>query len=112
MTRPRSTEAKPSRRLSRTACLLSLKKTLKEHGPVYGEVPFTLAVVVPESLISEYVAAFRNLQQTEPVLAEIELSVVASKTRGRRDSARLARCCGLATRSSCYSTRATAFRLF
>ncbi|WP_165504997.1 AAA family ATPase [Rhizobium leguminosarum] len=85
MTRPTPLEAKASTKLSRTVCLLSLRNTLKAHCAVYDKNPFTLAVAVPEELMNDYVGAFKTLQQTEAVLADVELAAVAPKVRGRRD---------------------------
>ncbi|ASW06410.1 AAA family ATPase [Rhizobium sp. 11515TR] len=87
MPRPTPLEANASTRLSHTVCLLSLRNTLKTHGAVYDGDPFTLAVVVPEELMNDYVGSFKALQRTDAILKTVELAAVATKARGRRDYA-------------------------
>lgn len=71
--------------LARAACSLALRKSLRQHAPVYRGQPFTLALLVPEEIRKDCERAFHDLKKAEAILADVELGSATSSTRGKHD---------------------------
>lgn len=82
---PRRSDIENASSLARVACTLALRKSLRQHAPVFRGEPFTLALLIPEEARKDFERAFHDLKKAETVLANVDLGLATTSLRGRHD---------------------------